>query len=178
MATPTGVNGQPPRPEPPLPLPNLRLWQWVAGGACGILIIIAIILSSTDPSLTYPSVGEDEEDVTVECTASGDVVDYPILADPGSMPLHYTITSGEAAYDKWKEREDAQAADREIVSNFATSRGINADCLRAETARLHTKQWVLTGGVTLGIAFVWLSVERRRRGDATVRTAREGKGHG
>ena len=138
---------------------GFRNWQWVVGSACAIAIIVAIVLSASKPSLTYQSIGENDDDVTVKCTTSGSIADYPLLDDPTGLRLHYKITSGEEAFEKWKQDQTGAGSNADI---FATSRGINADCARADTAQLRTTLWVLVGSVALGFWFVRISSGRRR----------------
>ncbi|UYM06145.1 hypothetical protein [Solicola gregarius] len=155
---------QPPGPPAGLSDKGFLICQWVLGGACAIAVIIAVVLSVAQPSLTYKSIPPDfEEEVTVKCSTSGAVVDRPQLADPASMPLNYEIADGNDVFDAWQEYEAKQQAANSDV--FAASRGINSDCARADTARLRHTVWVLALGVTLAIGFAWLSIARSRNNE-------------
>lgn len=141
---------------------GMRFWQWGLGCACAVAAIIALVLSVDDPSLTYASVPPDYDDeITVQCSMSGDAIGYPTLDHDASMSTHYEITDGEDVLEATRKYR-AEMSSSESADPLSTSRGINEDCARADTARLRLTMWVLAATLTLGVGFAWVSIARSR----------------
>ncbi|UPK74043.1 hypothetical protein MU582_16615 [Nocardioidaceae bacterium SCSIO 66511] len=140
----------------------LLVWQWIFGCAAAATLVLAAIVSTAEPTLTYEDLEPTGETVQIECRSTGQGFAGQRLSRPSTSGYSYEVTSGEGAYDAWEQQEAERFSG--TAQAFNPSDGIDTACASAATKRLEVTVWILMLAVVLGICLASVSFVRLRDG--------------
>ncbi|UYM06148.1 hypothetical protein [Solicola gregarius] len=140
--------------------PRPAVAQWLLGTACAVAFIVAIWLSVTGASLTYDDVSDDGDTVEVTCKGPGEAAAHTRLAEEGSAPVQFEVSSGEGALDAVERElvEEAMGEDFPAARALTITRGINNDCAVANNARVRNSVWAFVAAGVLGVALTAITL--------------------
>ena len=140
----------------------LLVWQWIFGCAAAAALVVAAIVSTAEPTLTYEDLEPSGETVQIECLSRGQGFAGQRLPDPSASGFGYEVTSGEAAYDAWVGQQAESFSG--TAQTFSPSDGIATSCASAATKRLEVAVWVLVLALILGLCLISANLIRFQDG--------------